>query len=639
MRRGTPIRSDPGGGRRAARGQAAEPGSGEPALHCGKFRLRLECQGAFLSIILSDNRKMNIALLNDARLLFIMFIAAVVSTLTTISIAARPAAIRTRQVALSLAVSSVFFMFTRFANLFYLPIMATYVDNASRTGRVDLLYQQIQWVVLASALGALFSWIMLPTFTAVYERGISGIKSRGSMLRMILALPTPRGIKAMLQCFHSPFELKNWLKTETPAPNNPDGGGETAPAGEKSPAAAGGGEALKPSPMPKDVLLWNIFATAVWTVGALAALYVSAKYPDLSATSVLLSGVVNSFAAIAFSIFVDPKAAVITDEAVAKKRPDSDVMRLTFHLGMGNFIGGLLGLLTFPIAIKIISFVTEEIGKAQMDENLWLVVGLNVIVYCLMCTSFASRASAVITRSVATALAIYNVFSLITRLTTQVYAPILGAVRDSVIQGTTDASSLIPIFRWVIFGSTLGALLGWLLLPTFIKIYNTAIKALENRGGSMGRLLTDTLKFRNWPKVFGCLCKPTNLGVIMADLKTIPQGFLWANVIVIGIHVIGVLAAIQAGAVLSGTLARTATLLSSVINGVATILGSLVVDPTAAKITDEAVDGKRTLHPVEAMVLFLTLATVIGTVISQLLFIPSVKIIILGAEILNYIIY
>lgn len=586
---------------------------------------------------------MNIALLNDVRLIFIMVIAAVVSTLTTISIAARPAAIRTKQVALSLAVSSVFFMFTRFANLFYLPIMATYVDNAARTGRVDLLYQQIQWVVLASALGALFSWIMLPTFTAVYERGISGIKSRGSMLRMLLALPTPRGIRALLQCFHSPLELKDWLKTddapgsETAAAPEAASGCETEALQDEAPDAKA--NKPKPSKMPKDVLLWNIFATAVWTVGALAALYVSAEYPDLSATSVLLSGVVNSFAAIAFSIFVDPKAAVITDEAVAKKRPDSDVMRLTFHLGMGNFIGGLLGLLTFPVAIKIISFVTEEIGYAQMDKNLWLVVGLNVIVYCLMCTSYASRASAVITRSVATALAIYNVFSLITRLTTQVYAPILGAVRDSVIKGTTDASSLIPIFRWVIFGSTLGALLGWLLLPTFIKIYNTAIKALENRGGSMGRLLADTLRPKYWPKIFGCICRPSNLGVIAADLKTIPRGFLWANVIVIGIHVIGVLAAIQAGAVLSGTLARTATLLSSVINGVATILGSLVVDPTAAKITDEAVDNKRTLHQVEAMVLFLTLATVIGTVISQILFIPSVDIIILGAKILNYIIY
>ena len=316
---------------------------------------------------------MQFHLLSDGRLLFIMALAAVVSMLTTLNIASRPAAIRTKQVALAMAVSSVFFMFTRFANLFYLPILATYVDEATRTGQTDVLYQQIQWVVIGSALGAFISWILLPTFTAVYEKGISGISTRGSMLKMLLALPTPRGIKALIKCLRSPFELKDWLKEDP----------------------------QQKFVLPKDLLLWNIFATAIWTVGALAALQVSAIYPRLEATSVLLSGLVNSFAAIAFSLFVDPKAAVITDQAVANQRPQSHVLKMSYYLGLGNFIGGLLGLATFPVAIKMISWATENLGSAQMAENMWMVIGLNVIVCTLMCTAFASRVSAVITRSVA----------------------------------------------------------------------------------------------------------------------------------------------------------------------------------------------------------------------------------------------
>ena len=97
---------------------------------------------------------MNISLLGDSKLLFIMALAAIVSMLTTLNTAARPAAIRTKQVALSLAVSAVFFMFTRFANLFYLPILGKYVDRAVQSGNVNMLYEQIQWVVLSSALGA-----------------------------------------------------------------------------------------------------------------------------------------------------------------------------------------------------------------------------------------------------------------------------------------------------------------------------------------------------------------------------------------------------------------------------------------------------------------------------------------------------
>lgn len=561
---------------------------------------------------------MNISLLGDGKLLFIMALAAIVSMLTTLNTAARPAAIRTKQVALSLAVSAIFFMFTRFANLFYLPILGKYVDRAVQSGNVNILYEQIQWVVLSSALGALLSWLMLPTFTAIYERGIASITVRGSMLKMLLALPSVRGVKALFGCLRSPLELKAWA-----CPNcAPSEAGESKSTNE-------------PFALPWDLLSWNIFATAVWTVGALAALQVSALYPDLAATAVLLSGLVNSFAAIAFSLFVDPKAAVITDQAVSGQRPASHVLQLTFHLGLGNFIGGLLGLFTFPLAIKIISLATEKLGHAKMDENMWLVIGLNVVVTCLMCTSLSSRISAVITKNVATALAIYNVFFLITRLTTQVYAPILGSVRDSVVKGAASAAELLPLFRWVIGGATLGTILGWLLMPTFVAIYNTAIKALERRSGSMATLLKDLAKPKYWSKVWQCWRKPSKFGVLVSDLKLLPKSFLLANIFVVGIHVIGVLAAIQAGAELTGHLARTATLLSSVINGAATILSSIIVDPTAAKITDEAVNGKRSLHEVEAMAVFLCLGSILGTVLSQLLFTPSVKIIILGAKILG----
>lgn len=559
---------------------------------------------------------MNFALLSDGRLLFIMVLAAAVAMLSTLNIAARPAAIRTKQVALALAVSAVFFMFTRFANLFYLPILATYVDRATRTGQTEVLYQQIQWVVVGAALGAFFSWILLPTFTAIYERGIRGVTARGSMLKVLLALPTPRGLKALWGCWRSPLELKTWLQP----PAAPDPSSETPPQFEK----------------PWGLLSWNTFASAVWTVGALAALQVSALFPQLEATSVLLSGVVNSFAAIAFSIFVDPRAAVITDQAVNGKRPAQHVLELTFYLGITNFIGSLLGLFTFPLAIQLISFTTAQLGEASMSQNMWLVVSLNALVSLLMTTSLSARISAVTTRRIATALAIYNVFFLVTRLTTQIYAPILGSVRDEVLQGTADASQLLPLFRWVVAGATLGGIVGWALMPTFVEIYNRAIAALEKRQGSMTLLLRDSLRPSALKALWKCLRLPSTFQVKLHDLQPLPKGFLVANIIVVGIHVIGVLAAIQAGAELSGHLARTATLLSSVINGGATILGSLVVDPWAAKLTDEAAHGERSLHQIEAMALFLCLGGILGTVLSQVLFTPSVQIIVWGARLLNY---
>ena len=271
-----------------------------------------------------------------------------------------------------------------------------------------------------------------------------------------------------------------------------------------------------------------------------------------------------------------------------------------------------------------------------MSQNMWLVISLNALVSLLMTTSLSARISAVTTRRIATALAIYNVFFLVTRLTTQIYAPILGSVRDEVLQGTADASQLLPLFRWVVAGATLGGIVGWALMPTFVEIYNRAIAALEKRQGSMTLLLRDSLRPSALKALWKCLRLPSTFQVKLHDLQPLPKGFLVANIIVVGIHVIGVLAAIQAGAELSGHLARTATLLSSVINGGATILGSLVVDPWAAKLTDEAAHGERSLHQIEAMALFLCLGGILGTVLSQVLFTPSVQIIVWGARLLNY---
>ena len=540
----------------------------------------------------------------DGRLLFICLLAGVVSMLTTLNVAARPAAVKTKQVALALAVSSIFFMFTRFANLFYLPILGSYVDKAVRTGAVDVLYTQIQWVVIGSALGALMSWLMLPTFCAIYERGIVGVQSRGSMVRVLLGLPTWRGIKALFGCWRSPLNLRGWT--------------------------AGSGR------IKGSFLVWNVCATAIWTVGALCALYVSAAIPRLEATAVLLSGLVNSFAAIAFAIFVDPKAAVITDQTVQGQRPEQDVQAMTFWLGAGNFLGAMLGLGVFPIGITMIKWATLKLGQTSMSENMWLVIGLNMLTALLMLTSLSSRVSAVITKKVATSLAIYNVFFLITRLATQVYAPILGAVRDSVINGSASAAELLPLFRWVVWAATAGTILGWLLIPTFVEIYNRAITALENRGGAMAKLLKDLLRPRYWLSILHCLRAPSLFGVSRSDVAAMPKGFLLANTLVVGIHVIGVLSAILAGAQLSGHLARTATLLSSIINGVATILASILVDPTAAHITDQCVHDKRPVNHINIMVVWLAGTSLAGTLLSQLLLQPSSQLIVLCAQALDW---
>jgi chromate transport protein ChrA len=122
--------------------------------------------------------------------------------------------------------------------------------------------------------------------------------------------------------------------------------------------------------------------------------------------------------------------------------------------------------------------------------------------------------------------------------------------------------------------------------------------------------------------------------VKFSHLKEIPTGFLYSNVIVIAIYTIGVMAATYASA-LHPAVARTAALLSNIVNGVATILISLVVDPRIATITDQAVADERPRHHATVMAVFLIASMFLGTLLSQAIFIPAAHLIGWVAELIR----
>jgi hypothetical protein len=109
------------------------------------------------------------------------------------------------------------------------------------------------------------------------------------------------------------------------------------------------------------------------------------------------------------------------------------------------------------------------------------------------------------------------------------------------------------------------------------------------------------------------------------SLKGIPQTFLWVNLVLVSIYAIGVISSLYAGALVP-EFRITASQLSAIVNGIATILLVTLVDPTCAYITDQAVRGKRKESDVRTMVFYLIGGRVVGTlIISQLLFLPAAE--------------
>lgn len=549
---------------------------------------------------------MNFSLLADPNLVFICLIAAVVALATSLNIAARPAAVKTAKVMLAFTMANFFFMLTRFANLFYAPLMARFVDAAEKTGMTQVLEGQLRWVIIGSALGGLASWILLNSFVELYKCGIVCLEYRQSLARALMRLARPQAWKIMLCCLRPPSNL--------------------------------GVKLFRLQGVPAGFLWANVFATAVWTVGVMAALLVSAELPDKAQTAVLLSGLVNAFAAIAFSIWVDPKAAVITDQAIKGERPTEHVEITAVHLSIGNFVGGLLGVIMLRPAANLIHYAAGGLGGQgeAMNDNLWIVVLFNIAFALLASTTYTSRISAVRTTRAATAVAVYNFFFLIARMGQQIFAPMVGAISDYVKeQEHLGADDLAMSLRWVLLGSSIGCVLGWVLMPTLVQVYDKAINKTDEMG-SIHAVLVALLNPARWSAVLRCLRPPSLFGITKADLGRIPKMFIYANVFVIAIHTVGVVASIYAGFGLDN-LGRTATLLSSVVNGFATIALGLIVDPTTAVITQETMDGKRPTKDIYAMGILLIASMLIGTLASQLLLEPAKWVIAQGASILDFI--
>lgn len=545
-------------------------------------------------------------MLADPSLVFISLIAGVVALTTSLNIAARPAAVKTAKVMLAFTMANFFFMITRFANLFYAPLMAKFVDTAAATGNTDLLAGQLRWVILGSALGGLASWVFLSSFVEIYRRGILCIEYRQSLARALLRLARPRAWKIALGAIRRPSNLGVTL--------------------------------FKLEGVPVGFLLANVFATAVWTVGVMAALLVSAELPGMEQTAVLLSGLVNAFAAIAFSVWVDPKAAIITDQAISGEIPQKHVDITAVHLSVGNFLGGLLGLLMLGPAASLIRIAAKGLGGQgeAMNDNLWIIVLFNLAFAFLASTTYTSRISAVRTARAATAVAVYNFFFLVARLGQQIFAPMIGAISDHVVADPAlGLPDLAYSLRFVLLGATFGALLSWLLMPTLVEVYDKAIRKTDQMG-SIHAVLISLLNPLRWGSVIRCLRPPSTFGLGAADLKRIPRTFILANVLVIGVHTVGVVASVYAGAAIP-ELERTASLLSSVVNGFATIALGLIVDPTAAVITQETLDQKRPVNDVYAMGLLLIASMFVGTLLSQVLLEPARWVIETGAQLLAHI--
>ncbi len=245
---------------------------------------------------------------------------------------------------------------------------------------------------------------------------------------------------------------------------------------------------------------------------------------------------------------------------------------------------------------------------------------LTAIINTIFAFAVTLRIAGVETRRLATSLTLFNLLALISRLANLIQSPILGSLVDL----ASLSGQLLRLklqLHIVILGATLGNFLGILLLNTTKETFIKAIHGFE-RVRSMPKLLLIALFTKNGIRGFLTSIRMPKLWWNKDRALALLKPFVFYNVLVTAFWTSGVLSAMLASAMLP-KYARTATLLSGVVNGVATVLFTLAVDPQVSFITDQIIEGERPKEDIYVLVTLISVGNLIGTLLSQVILQPG----------------
>jgi hypothetical protein len=259
--------------------------------------------------------------------------------------------------------------------------------------------------------------------------------------------------------------------------------------------------------------------------------------------------------------------------------------------------------------------------------RLAIVCIFTAVIHSIDALYYSSRIAAVRVRKLGIALTLFNMLLLFSRFANTIQAPLTGSLVDKAMLGyehVVPAAVLTNLawqFRAIIFAATIGSVIGALLVPSFVQIFTRVLHIFE-REGSVFKLFLRIFRIRSYRVLLESARPPSLKRPEEHGKVDIPKAFLIANIIVVAFYTTGVLSTIYSGALIPDH-RLTADNLSGIVNVIATFLLILMVDPSIALITDQAIAGERSEHEVKVMVWYLVAGKIIGTLLAQLVFLPA----------------
>lgn len=256
-----------------------------------------------------------------------------------------------------------------------------------------------------------------------------------------------------------------------------------------------------------------------------------------------------------------------------------------------------------------------------MDKQLLVICLLTAGINLIGTLAYSARIAGVRTRRIAMSFALFNILVLVSRTSNSFLGPFLAKrIEARIAHGGGDA--LLSDFRMVLMSATLAVALGIALVPTGQRLFARAIGYFQEHR-STARLLLRTAT------PMGLRAIRTSVRVPKLDHlrdlgreRGVGWGVLVANCLAQALITVGVLASLYAG-YLNPEFRVTASQLSAVINGVATILLFALIDPQLSVMTDDVVEGRISQALFRRTIVWISASRLVGTLLAQAVFVPA----------------
>src|SRR6266516_1689119 len=128
----------------------------------------------------------------------------VIHLISMLSYAVRIAGVRTRRIAVSLAMFNVLLLVSRTSNTFQGPLLAKHVERSILSGTRPGIESDFRWLLVAATLGSLVGMVSIPTFQRLFARAIGHLGSHRSFPRLLLRSVSLSGLRDIMTSLSVP---------------------------------------------------------------------------------------------------------------------------------------------------------------------------------------------------------------------------------------------------------------------------------------------------------------------------------------------------------------------------------------------------------------------------------------------------